>query len=105
MAHAVAGGAGGMLALSILYPLDNLRTRCQVEQDSLPGYERTQNESALSTTMDELLTLIKSTHTRDGLNMVLKRLPGLQAALEHQRDCLARVEAHPEAFPEIQEQV
>jgi hypothetical protein len=29
--HSITGGLGGMLALSLLYPLDNLRTRAQVD--------------------------------------------------------------------------
>ena len=103
MDHAIAGGAGGILALSVLYPLDNLRTRCQVENENLPCYEDIQNASVLKTTVGDLLRLVKAAKSRQQIEMTMAALPGIQAALDHQRDCLERAEKHPEAFPEIVE--
>eukprot|EP00937_MAST-01D_sp_MAST-1D-sp2_P001553 g1553.t1 len=55
--HAAAGGLGGILALSLLYPMDNLRTRMQVQQDSLPNFEGQQGTAVIITALRSVLSM------------------------------------------------
>ena len=55
--HAAAGGAGGIVALSMLYPMDNLRTRMQVQQDSLPSMELAQQEAVIVSELKRVLQM------------------------------------------------
>jgi adenine nucleotide transporter 17 len=100
--HSVTGGLGGMLALSLFYPLDNLRTRAQVDSDCLPTHERAQNKSTIETSLDQLVLIIKETNSHAEVAKILRRLPGLRAALEHQRDGLIKLQQFPDSFPEYQ---
>jgi hypothetical protein len=66
----------------------------------MPVHEQQQDKNAIQTTLDELVALIKQTHNHKEVGKVLKAMPGLQAALEHQRDGLLKLKSFPEAFPE-----
>jgi hypothetical protein len=93
--HAIAGGLGGVLALSVLYPMDNLRTRMQAADNSLPSFEQEQQQTALTSQLNELEKLIMmSTSDRD-LYTALARIPMLKKALEARLDDKTRAPASP----------
>ncbi|KAL4086313.1 hypothetical protein PRIC1_014440 [Phytophthora ramorum] len=46
LAHGIAGSAGGMLAMALLYPLDQIKTIMQVEADELEKEEEPHKKSA-----------------------------------------------------------
>jgi len=90
--HAAAGGIGGIMALSILYPMDNLRTRMQVEADSMPAHEKQSNEAVIASTLQKLLDMARSNEHALELQAVLSKLPEIGsvareriAALEKRR--------------------
>ena len=73
--HAAAGGIGGIMALSMLYPMDNLRTRMQVEADSMPTHEKQSNEAVIASTLQKLLDMARSNEHALELQAVLSKLP------------------------------
>ena len=70
--HAAAGGAGGIVALSMLYPMDNLRTRMQVQQDSLPSMELAQQEAVIVSELKRVLQMASTSKRASELESALR---------------------------------